>query len=189
MCSGNAVPIDSIVAMEKFHVRLLEPDDAAALAAYYLRNREPHREWSPVPPEGFFTEAFHRIRYDFYREANNRGAEFRFLIVTSDDISTVVGIVTLTAIERGVFQNGRFGYSVDAEWQGRGIMTAAIREVINFAFDELGLHRVEANVMPRNIPSRRVLEKCGFTCVGRSPRMVKINGEWEDHEIYMLLNE
>ncbi len=88
---------------------MLERDDAAAVAAYYLRNREPHRKWSPVPQDGFFTEAFHRLRYDFYREANNRGAEFRFLLFPSDDPSTVVGTVTLTAIERGLFQNGRWG--------------------------------------------------------------------------------
>ncbi|MEH7303188.1 GNAT family N-acetyltransferase, partial [Neobacillus drentensis] len=60
---------------------------------------------------------------------------------------------------------------------------------LDLAFDELQLHRVQAAVMPRNIASKRILEKTGFKKEGYSPRYLKINGSWEDHEIYAITKE
>jgi [ribosomal protein S5]-alanine N-acetyltransferase len=170
-----------------YTLRLLELGDAAALAEYYDRNREFHRVWSPVPPPGFFTTEHQRQRVFASLQLRDRGQEFRFGIFTDDD--TMVGSINLTAIERGVFQNGRFGYSVDGEHQRRGLITEKLREVMAFAFNELDLHRLEANVMPHNEASRRVMQKCGFMNIGYSPKYLKINGKWEDHEMYMILKE
>ena len=168
-------------------VRLIDQADAEALTAYLVRNREPHRPWSPIPPEGFFTLEFQRFRLRRVAELQREGREFRFGIFTGADRSHLIGTISLGAIERGVFQNGRLGYSTDADYMGRGVMTAGVRHVLGDAFGPLGLHRVEANVMPRNIPSRRVMQKCGFTKIGFSPKMVMINGVWEDHDMYMIL--
>ncbi|MBI3259581.1 MAG: GNAT family N-acetyltransferase [Ignavibacteriae bacterium] len=88
-----------------------------------------------------------------------------------------------------MFQNGRFGYSIDSEFAGQGIMTSAIKAIVHYAFSELLLHRLEANVMPRNIRSKRVLEKCGFQKFGFSPKYLFINNDWEDHDNYMILAE
>jgi ribosomal-protein-alanine N-acetyltransferase len=62
-------------------------------------------------------------------------------------------------------------------------------EVIRIAFDGMGLHRIEANIIPRNVRSRRVVEKLGFTLEGMSRKYLRINGVWEDHLHYALLNE
>lgn len=64
-------------------------------------------------------------------------------------------------------------------------MTKAVNEVVDYAFNVLKLHRIEANVMPRNIASKRVLEKCGFIEEGYSKKYLYINGVWEDH-IHMV---
>jgi ribosomal-protein-alanine N-acetyltransferase len=166
-------------------LRLLELTDASALADYYLRNQEFHRIWSPVPPPGFFTELHQRERLFASLQLRDRGQEFRFGIF--DDVGLLVGTISLTAIERGVFQNGRFGYSIDGDHQRKGVMTAKLREAMTFGFNEQKLHRLEANIMPHNEASRRVLQKCGFTKIGYSPKYLKINGRWEDHEMYMIL--
>lgn len=165
--------------------RLLDITDAASLADFYDRNQEFHRIWSPVPPPGFFSEEHQRHRLYTSLQLRERGQEFRFGIFTDD--GTMVGSINLTGIERGVFQNGRFGYSIDREHGGKGLMTAKLREIMAFAFDEQRLHRLEANIMPHNAASRRVLEKCGFRKIGYSPKYLKINGVWEDHEMYMAL--
>ena len=68
-------------------------------------------------------------------------------------------------------------------------MTEAVRKVTEFAFADLGLHRIEANVMPRNEASAAVLKKCGFRMEGSSQKYLKINGRWEDHLHYVILNE
>ena len=68
-------------------------------------------------------------------------------------------------------------------------MTDAVKAAAPFAFDTLGLHRLEAACLPHNAPSMRVLAKAGFRreCVAR--RYLKINGVWQDHDLFALLQE
>lgn len=167
-------------------VRAITPDDAAAVASYLHRNEEFHREWSPIPPDGFFTVDYQHRRLIAWDELRRQGSEYRFGIFVDAPDELLVGLVSIR-VERGSYMNGRFGYSVDGQYTGRGIMTASLKELMRYSFDTLGLHRLEANIMPRNIRSRRVLEKCGFTKIGFSPKMLLINGAWEDHEHYMIL--
>ena len=71
-----------------------------------------------------------------------------------------------------------------------GVMvTEALRRLVEIAFHDLLLHRLEANIMPRNIPSLRVAEKVGFRSEGLSPRYLQVDGVWEDHLHMVLLNE
>jgi ribosomal-protein-alanine N-acetyltransferase len=170
-----------------FSLRLVELSDAEPMLDYLERNREYHAPWSPVPPPDFFTLEHQRARLRSSVARRETGTEFRFGIFDSNDPKYLIGHINLTAIERGVYQNGRFGYSVDGERRNSGVMTSALARAVRFAFDELDLHRVEANVIPRNIASRRVLEKCGFDLIGRSPRMLCIAGVWEDHDMFAKL--
>ena len=68
-------------------------------------------------------------------------------------------------------------------------MTEAVQKIIEFAFQEVKLHRIEGNVMPKNLASRAILKKCNFICEGISKKYLKINGIWEDHLHYVLLND
>lgn len=173
-----------------YYLRLLEPDDDAPLAAYFLRNREFHREWSPLVDDVFYTTEHQRERLDTYVRLRELEREYRFGIFypePGDDL--LIGVINLTNIVRGVFQNGCFGYSMDNTYTGGGIMSTCLREAVEFAFHGAQLHRVEANIMPRNTASRRVLEKAGFRKIGFSPNMLYINGVWEDHDMYAVTVE
>ena len=165
---------------------LLESEHIQQLTDYYTRNVNYHKEWSPIPTPNFFTTEYQLDKFKTFKVLHNVGIEYRFVILADD---LIIGTISLTAIERGVFQNGRFGYSMDERYVGKGIMTAAVTSTVQFAFTELGLHRLEANIMPRNIGSQRVLEKCGFQKFGFSPRYLQINNTWEDHDNYMILSE
>ncbi len=170
-----------------FVVRTLRLRDAEALSDYHRRNEEYHREWSPIPPADFFTTRYQRDRLLVWLESARQGREYRFGIFTEQPGAELVGAISFAGIERGAFENGRLGYSIDVAHRSRGLMSASVEAVVVFAFERLGLHRVEANIMPRNTASRRVLEKCSFTRIGTSPRMLRINGVWEDHDMYMRL--
>jgi ribosomal-protein-alanine N-acetyltransferase len=135
----------------------------------------------PVLPEEFYELGYQRKRVEHYMELLRRSEEFRFCVF---DGSSMCAGINLTAVEYGAFQNGRLGYSVDCEHTGRGVATEFIGKVCNYAFNQVALHRLEANVMPRNVGSRRVLEKCGFQKVGYSPTMIEIAGKWEDHDMF-----
>ena len=80
------------------------------------------------------------------------------------------------------------GYQIDQAYANRGYTTQALALIIDYAFNTLDLHRLEAGVMPANIGSIKVLEKNGFIKEGLVRKNVKINGRWEDHYLYGLLN-
>jgi ribosomal-protein-alanine N-acetyltransferase len=185
----DIIETTSVPAHPEPSVRPVEQTDAEAVTAYLARNVEFHREWSPIPPADFLTVDYQRRRLVAWDELRRLGREYRFGIFVDEQgapEARLIGLVSMV-VERGSFMNGRFGYSIDGEYTGRGVMTAALRELMRFGFFELGLHRLEANIMPRNVRSRRVLEKCGFAKVGYSPRMLFINGAWEDHEMYAIV--
>ncbi|MRS03541.1 N-acetyltransferase, partial [bacterium] len=80
------------------------------------------------------------------------------------------------------------GYTLDQELNGKGYASEAVRGMVDYGFNVLNLHRIEAGVMPSNLPSQRVLEKCGFIREGLARKNVNINGKWEDHYTYGIVN-
>ena len=99
----------------------------------------------------------------------------------------VAGVVNLNEIVMGAFRGCYLGYYGMAWCAGRGLMTAAVRDATRFAFDTLGLHRVEANIQPGNTRSIALVRRLGFRQEGFSPRYLFIAGAWRDHERWALL--
>jgi ribosomal-protein-alanine N-acetyltransferase len=97
--------------------------------------------------------------------------------------------VTLSSIVYGFFQSCYLGYKMDARYTRRGLMTEALTAVIEHAFTTMGLHRLEANVMPRNEASKGLLVKLGFHDEGIAKRYLQIQGRWEDHTHMVMLRE
>ena len=99
----------------------------------------------------------------------------------------VVGVINLSQIVRGGFQAGIVGYSLDAGEQGRGLMCEGLLALIEYAFLDLGLHRVMANYRPENERSARVLERLGFEREGYAKEYLYIDGAWRDHVLTSLV--
>ena len=99
------------------------------------------------------------------------------------------GEITLSSIQRGPFQNGSIGYWIDEEMAGAGLIPEAVVVVLQFAFETLRLHRIEVAIIPRNVASRRVVEKLGLRNEGVALGYLEINGEWEDHVRYAMTTE
>ncbi len=76
------------------------------------------------------------------------------------------------------------GYVVDSGRNGRGLATAAIAEAVDYAFRELGLHRIEADTAVDNVASLRVLDKNRVTRVGLLRAHLRIHGDWVDHYLW-----
>ena len=101
----------------------------------------------------------------------------------------LVGEITLSSIQRGPFQNATIGYWIDRSAAGQGLAPEATVAVLRFAFEELGLHRVEIAIVPRNEASRRVVEKLGLREESTALRFLEIDGVWEDHIRYAITSE
>ncbi|HXJ63331.1 MAG TPA: GNAT family protein [Actinomycetota bacterium] len=167
---------------ERCRIRDLRPSDADDLLALRERNRSFFEPFEPALPPDHFTR---RAQLDAIVHGNrawddDREYTFGVTLTTGE----LVGRIRLSVVVRGPWQNANIGYYVDRDANGRGICTEGVGLVVGFAFDRLGLHRVQAGVMPRNTPSIRVLEKNGFRREGLAPRYLRINGEWEDHLIF-----
>jgi ribosomal-protein-alanine N-acetyltransferase len=158
-------------------IRPLWPDDAEELAALYHVNRAFLAPYEPERPEEFFTPQAQRARIE------QRIVEglYQYAILDGDDIA---GTVNLFNVRRDGFQSGTIGYWVDRARNGRGLATAAVADIVAFAFDELGLHRVAAATLVDNLSSQRVLEKNRFERIGLAPRYLHIAGEWRDHLLF-----
>lgn len=171
---------------------ILRPADRAfaePLLAYYRRNKSFLEEFEPKREPSFYTykEQYEQLCRESL-EAENKTA-FRFYLSARENTETIIGSIGVSQIVRGCFLSCYLGYKLDRGYLNRGYMTQAVRAVTEFAFADLGLHRIEGNVMPRNEASQRVLIKCGFQEEGLSRKYLRINGRWEDHIHMVILNE
>jgi ribosomal-protein-alanine N-acetyltransferase len=165
------------------HLVRWEAQDPAAVLSLYLRNRTHLSPWEPVPVPGFHSIEGQRARSLEAAASRGAGRGAEFAIVEDRD-GELVGRVGLSGIMRGPFQSAHLGYLVDAGHCGRGYATEAVRQLLDVAFGELRLHRVEAAVMPANLASLRVIARAGFREEGLARRYLLINGVWEDHRIF-----
>lgn len=130
-----------------------------------------------------------RATYNLRCSARDRewqeGSGFALGIFTADE-QRLIGEVSLSSIHRGPFQSGFVGYWIDQLCAGNGYAPEAAAAVFAFAFEQLGLHRVEVAIVPRNRPSRRVAEKLSLRNEGVAAGYLEIDGRWEDHIRYAI---
>lgn len=169
-------------------IRPLEADDAEALLALRQDNREFLTPWEPERPATFFSLPAQRQDIETATEnwKNDRGYAFGIFDGAS---SEMIGRVALSNVVRGAWHNATLGYFVGSAHCNKGVASEAVALALGFAFGPARLHRVQAGVIPRNKGSIRVLEKNHMRHEGFSPRYLKINGIWEDHEMFAITAE
>ena len=175
----------------RLRLRLLGPENAPEVRDYHLRNRDYFATAGPRVDDDYFTEDYQRNRLLRELEMAEEGNLVRLWIFPRSDDSSMnpIGDISMSHIIRGIMHSCFLGYKIDCEHAGKGYMTEALERVVGFAFDNLGLHRVEANIMPTNLASQRVVEKLGFVREGYSRQYLRINGSWADHLRYTRLND
>jgi [ribosomal protein S5]-alanine N-acetyltransferase len=166
--------------------RLITLEDAPVLAELQRVNRAFLAPWEPVRDERYFTEAGQRDAIEDALEQYEQGRNLPYVI--AEEPAGVVGRITLNGIVRGPFLSCSVGYWVSQSAGGRGVASAALREIIGVAFGDLGLHRIQGETLIDNIPSQRVLERNGFARIGLAPTYLKIAGRWQDCILYQLIN-
>ena len=170
-------------------LRTLEAADADMVLQYFDRNRAFLKRWEPEREEAFYTADYHRELLDKEQAEMDAGRMLKLWIFKKDDPARVIGSVAFNSIVRGCFLSCFLGYRLDAQEAGKGYMTEAVRKGAEVMFDEYGLHRIEANIIPCNAASLRVVTKAGFESEGLARKYLKINGIWEDHIHMVLLSD
>jgi ribosomal-protein-alanine N-acetyltransferase len=179
---------DGAWTVEGRGVRLRPPrrTDYEEWSALRERSRAFLQPWEPTWPVDDLTRPAFRRRLAAYARERAEGIAYRFLVFRTQD-GALTGGLSLSNIRRGVAQTATLGYWAGEGFAGQGYTTAAVEAAVRFAFERLGLHRVEAACVPENARSARVLEKCGFEPEGRARAYLQINGRWRDHSLFGIV--
>jgi len=86
-------------------------------------------------------------------------------------------------------QRAELGYGLKEEYRGLGIMSEALKAVLDFGFNEMDLNRIEAFISPTNTPSRKLVERYGFTLEGLHRQHYKVGDLIDDSVSYGLLKK
>jgi len=178
------VTADDPVSMKIIRAR---PGHERLLANYFAVNEAHLQPWNPIlPADHHSIAAWSQRLLDRELEfANNYSVHFIGVDATE---SFVIGSCSLSGIIMGAFKAGLMGYSVAKRYEGQGYMQRIVRHVIDYAFNEMNLHRIMANHMPDNARSAALLKKLGFEREGYAKDYLFINGQWEDHVLNALIN-
>lgn len=164
----------------RVHIRRAAHADEAEFLAAVKRSLALHHPWVKAPdtPEAFRTYVM--------KQESGRFASFLMWV---DEPTALAGVGNLSEIVLGSFCSAYLSYYAFVPHAGRGLMKDGLTQLITHAFTTLKLHRVEANIQPRNLQSKALVKKLGFRREGLSPRYLKINGRWRDHERWAILSE
>jgi ribosomal-protein-alanine N-acetyltransferase len=175
-----AIPEDTAAARrEAARVELheLQRSDRDDYLRMVHESRQLHRPWT-YPPE----------RADQFEElvARARRDDFVCLLARVKETDEIAGVFTISQIVRGAFQSAYLGYYASGRTARQGYMREAMELVLDYCFNDLRLHRIEANIQPGNAPSIALARGAGFRLEGYSPRYLLIGGQWRDHERYAI---
>ena len=170
------------------YVRTFQESDAAELAALLSRNKYFWSKFEPIHRDEFYTEEIQHKKILESLQMLSLNREYSFGIYDQQS-NKLIGHIALYAIKRLPYSSAFIGYSLDEQYTKRGIATEAVSMLVQFAFNKLKLHRVEAYIAPDNTASIKVIEKNGFKQEGLLRKLLYINGQWVDHYLYALLEE
>lgn len=171
---------------DRLELREARGKDFLALEQLRGRDREWLVPWEATVPPGTST-APTLSEYIVSATKDARRGRGMFLALVVDGV--LVGQVTLSGVERGATQSGSIGYWVGSRFAGNGYTPLAVAMLIDWAFQEASLHRIEINIRPENRPSIRIPEKLGMRFEGVRERYLHIDHHWADHNSYAITAE
>jgi ribosomal-protein-alanine N-acetyltransferase len=161
------------------HLETPAPRHQDEFLAAVARSRRLHGVWVTAPSSS--------AEYRLYLKQRRGPRHFKFFVC--DEMKRICGVINLSEVVRGSFQSAYMGYYALSPFAGKGYMSAGIELVLQLAFGELELHRVEANIQPKNRRSIELVRRAGFRLEGLSPRYLRIGGRWRDHERWAMTLE
>lgn len=152
-------------------------EDCDAYVNAVLASRDLHHPWiNPADSAHRFQEWLEHLQRD----------DQEAYLVRHSTCSELVGYVSVSNIVHRAFQSVQLGYGAFSSHAGRGLMAQGLSAVIDTAFHDLGLHRLEANIQPSNAASLALVKKLGFEQEGYSPHYLMVDSDWQDHERWAI---
>jgi len=171
-------------------LRTLDPDEGFLSLNYYEANKEFLAPFEPTRDESFYTLSRHEKLVRIEQDEMDKLTMLRLWIFLKDgSTERPIGNIGFTNIVRGVFLSCFLGYKLDHDHLQVGYMKEALEKGIEIMFNDYGLHRIEANIMPSNTASLALCRSLNFTEEGLAKKYLRINDHWEDHLHMVKFNE
>lgn len=177
------------IVTERLNVRMLLPADIPRAIRYFRENEEHLQPYGPRWPADFFTSEFWRLRIEANICEFEQDMSVRLFVFEHGNDEEIIGNLSLGSIQRHAAQFCYLGYGIAKSKEGRGLMSEAVKAVVDYGFKEQNLHRIMANYMPTNVKSGNLLKKLGFTIEGYARDYLFLNGKWEDHILTSITNK
>lgn len=174
-----------LIETARCHIRLATLEEAPMLAEFHAKNREHLLPWEPFQPESYYTAAYWQQRIAQDIETFLRGSAVR-LVVLHKETGEIIGCINYFHVHPSGSKYCTLGYKVGKAWEGQGYMTETIDAANRYIFESLNLYRIQANYLPRNTRSAKLLRRLGFAVEGFIPEFLEINGVREDHILTSL---
>ncbi len=173
---------------DRLILRICTKYDARMVLDFYKKNASDFGRYEIINPKTCLTLRYHESALNAEFSMFSKGKMVRYHIFEKNNPLTVIGTFAFHDIQYGHYHSARVGYKIDKDYRRRGYARESLSKGISIMFDELGLHRIEAFVMPENVPSICLLEDLGFVREGLVHDKVLLNGAWHDHYLYGLIN-
>lgn len=172
-----------VLETERLLIRRITNDDANQIIA--LRSNPETMKYIPRPLTKTTEEALEHIAQIDNTIDTNVGINWG---ITLKDNPNVIGVIGYYRIKPEHYR-AEIGYMLLPEFHGKGIIPEAVKTVINYGFNEMELHSIEAIIDPENFASERVLQKIGFVKEGYFKEHEYYEGRFLDSIFYSLLNK
>jgi len=181
----DRLKLQSEYQTERLTIKLSAVTLSAKVTEYFIRNRDFLCEANAQRTEEFFTSLYQLMLLSADEDNFIRGAAAKYWIFENGG-RDIIGMVALNNIITGAFSSCFLSYRMDYRYADKGYSLEAVEKLIDIAFNEIGLRRIEAIIMPRNQRSLGLVEQLGFVCEGHSRGYLRIRDKWEDH-LHMTL--
>jgi ribosomal-protein-alanine N-acetyltransferase len=165
-------------------LRVVTPDAAGEILQFYRENKEFLEYYEPLRTPRFYTLEYQRANLSAEYNAFTKMKYFRVWMYRLQEPQTPVGSICFSNFLRGAYSSCVVGYKTGKAYLRQGYMKEALSYLLPLFLEEYGFYRVEAYVMPDNLPSIALLEQLGFVKEGLLHRFAQINGQRQDHFLY-----
>ncbi|MCB0515565.1 MAG: GNAT family N-acetyltransferase [Chitinophagales bacterium] len=174
---------------ERLYLRSLQHFDTQAMQQYFTENLADFQASMPKVSADFLSIAYQQQLVQQHISLAKQKRMLHLLLFVADNEQAIIGDICFSQIIFSAFRSCFVGYKTAVAFQRKGFMYEALCASLHYIFTQIGLHRVEANIIPFNEKSIALVEKIGFEKEGYSHKYLQINGTWEDHLRYAILAE
>ena len=180
--------IKYLVVTDRLIIRLPSMDDYEDWVKLRKKSDSFLNHWEPKKDKEFYSKDAFQTRVRWAKK-NFTATKVLHLFLFLRVENSLIGGITLDNIRYGPFNSASLGYWIGQGYSNNGFMTEGLRAIIHYAHRTLKITRLEAAILPNNIASKRVLEKCGFKYEGVGQSYLQINGRWKNHVLYANINK